>query len=78
MMQAADKAFGHGPATFAEGQANGEVVPGDPHRLSRVAIAALQGFIAISTNGKFKKGIDLATLTEDAIERMIVGFRPRK
>lgn len=77
LLQAVDRAFGHAPATFAEGQAKGEVVPGDPKRLSLVAIAALQGLITISTNGKFK-GIDLATLTEDVIERMITGFRPRK
>jgi AcrR family transcriptional regulator len=77
LIQAADRAYGHGPATFAAGQASGEVVSGDPKRLSLVAIAALQGLITISTNGKFK-GIDLATLTEDIIERMIAGFKPRK
>ncbi len=77
IIQAAERAFGHGPATFAEGQTKGEVVPGDPHRLSLVAIAALQGLITISTNGKFK-GIGLATLTEEVIERIITGFKPRK
>ncbi len=77
ILQTSERAFGHAHATFAEGQANGEVVPGDPARLSLVAIAALQGLITISTNGKFK-GIDLATLTQEVIERIISGFKPRK
>jgi AcrR family transcriptional regulator len=77
ILQTSDKAFGHAHATFAEGQANGEVIPGDPARLSLVAIATVQGLITISTNGKFK-GIDLLTLTEEVIDRIITGLRPRK
>jgi AcrR family transcriptional regulator len=77
ILPTSEKAFGHAHATFAEGQAAGEVVRGDPARLSLVAIAALQGLITISTNGKFK-GIDLATLTQEVIERIILGFKPRK
>jgi AcrR family transcriptional regulator len=76
LLQASDKAFGHGPATFAEGQAAGEVIAGDPGRLCLVAFAALQGLISISTKGKFK-GISLDTLTGEVIERIITGFRPR-
>jgi AcrR family transcriptional regulator len=76
LLQASDKAFGHAHATFAEGQAAGEVIAGDPARLSLVAIAALQGLITISSNGKFK-GIDLLTLTEEIIDRIITGLRPR-
>jgi len=77
LLQASDRAFGHGRATFAEGQASREVVPGDPSRLCLVAFAALQGLITISTNGKFK-GVDLDTLTKEIIDRIITGFRPRE
>jgi AcrR family transcriptional regulator len=76
LIQASDSAFGHGPATFAEGQASGEVVGGDPGRLCLVAFSALQGLIAISTKGKFK-GIKLETLTKEIIDRIISGLQPR-
>ena len=54
LLQASDKAFSHGRALFADGQASGEVVEGDPNRLALVAYASLQGLISISTDGKFK------------------------
>ncbi|HSI84729.1 MAG: TetR/AcrR family transcriptional regulator [Candidatus Methylacidiphilales bacterium] len=75
LMEASERAFSHGPAIFAEGQANGEVTDGDPARLSLVAFAALQGLISISTNGKFK-GLPLNLLVSEIIERIIQGFRP--
>jgi len=76
LLEASDKAFGHAAATFAEGQAAREVVSGDPWRLSLVVFAAMQGLIAISTNGKFK-GIPLDRLIGEIIERLILGLRPR-
>jgi AcrR family transcriptional regulator len=77
ILQAGDQTFGHAHATFAEGQAKGEVIAGDPARLSVIAIAALQGLISISTNGKFK-GLPLATVTEEIIAHLITGLRPRE
>jgi AcrR family transcriptional regulator len=76
LLAASEKAFAHGPATFAEGQAAGEVVPGDPARLALVVLSALLGLVSISTKGKFK-GVSLDRLTGEIIERMILGFRPR-
>jgi AcrR family transcriptional regulator len=76
LLQASERAFGHGPATFAQGQAAGEVVAGDSGRLSLVAFAALQGLITISTKGRFK-GVPLGALTDEIIERIIMGLRPR-
>jgi AcrR family transcriptional regulator len=76
LLEASEKAFAHAHATFAEGQAVGEVVPGDPWRLSLVIFATMQGLIAISTNGKFK-GIPLNRLVSEIIERTILGLRPR-
>jgi AcrR family transcriptional regulator len=76
LLEASEKAFAHGPATFAEGQAAGDVVPGDPARLALVVLSALLGLVSISTKGKFK-GVSLDRLTGEIIERMILGFRPR-
>jgi AcrR family transcriptional regulator len=76
ILEASEKAFSRAPATFAEGQAAGEVVPGDPTRLAIVVFSALLGLVSISTNGKFK-GVSLDYLTGEIIERMILGFRPR-
>ena len=76
LLEASEKAFAHGPATFAEGQTAGEVVPGDPARLALVMLSALRGLVSISTKGKFK-GVSLDRLTGEIIERMILGFRPR-
>lgn len=76
LLRASERAFSHGPATFAEGQAKGEVVPGDPGHLSLVIFTALQGLIVISTGGKFK-GIGLAAWTKEIIARIVEGLRPR-
>jgi AcrR family transcriptional regulator len=76
LLEASERAFSHGPATFAEAQAAGEVVPGDPARLALVVISALLGLVSISTEGKFK-GVSLDHLTGEIIERMILGFSPR-
>jgi AcrR family transcriptional regulator len=76
LLEASEKAFSHGPAIFAEAQAEGEVVPGDPARLALVVMSALLGLVSISTEGKFK-GVSLDHLTGEIIERMILGFRPR-
>jgi AcrR family transcriptional regulator len=76
LLEASEKAFGHAAATFAEGQTAGEVVAGDPWRLSLVVFAAMQGLITLSNNGKFK-GIPLDRLVGEIIERIILGLRPR-
>jgi AcrR family transcriptional regulator len=76
LLEASDKAFSHGRALFANGQASGEVVEGDPNRLALVAYAALQGLISISTDGKFK-GISLDTLVPEIMDRIILGLSPR-
>ncbi len=40
LIEASEKAFSRAPAAFAEGQAIGDVVPGDPARLSIVVFSA--------------------------------------
>jgi hypothetical protein len=76
LLEASERAFGHAHTTFTEGQAAGEVVPGDPWRLSIVVFSALLGLVCISDNGKFK-GIPLDRLVGEVIERVILGFQPR-
>lgn len=76
LQAASEKAFGHAHTTFAEGQAAGEVIPGDPWRHSIVVFSALLGLVSISDNGKFK-GIPLDRLVGEVIERIILGLRPR-
>lgn len=76
LLEAGERAFSHGPGIFAEGQEKGEVIAGDPARLSLVVFAALHGLIAIATDGKFK-GVSLDTLVPEMIERIIHGVRKR-
>ena len=76
LLEASEKAFAHAHSTYAAGQAAGEVIPGDPWRLSLVVFAAMQGLMVLSTNGKFK-GIPLDHLVGEIIERIILGLRPR-
>ena len=76
LLLASEKGFGHAHTTFTEGQAAGEVVAGDPWRLSVAVFAALLGLVSIADDGKVK-GISLDRMVGEVIERMILGFRPR-
>ena len=76
LLAASDRTFAPPLALFAEGQAAGEVVAGDPARLALGAMAAVQGLLNISTDGRFK-GIALDTLVAEMIERIVWGLRPR-
>jgi AcrR family transcriptional regulator len=77
LLEASEKAFGHAHTTFTAGQAAGEVVPGDPWRLSVAVFAALLGLISISDDGKVK-GVSLDRLVGEIVDRMILGFQPRR
>jgi AcrR family transcriptional regulator len=76
LLEASDAAFSNGPALIKEGQALGEIVPGDPARLSVTLSAALQGLISISTEGKFK-GVSLEALVPGIVKHILLGLRPR-
>jgi AcrR family transcriptional regulator len=76
LLEASERAFARVPAMFAEAQAAGEVVRGEPARLALLVFSSLLGLVSISTDGKFK-GLSLDYLTGEMIERMILGFRPR-
>ena len=76
LLQARDRAFAPAVAIFADGQAQGAVIAGDPEQLGLASFAAVHGLIAMSPAGKFN-GIALETLMGDVIERIILGLRPR-
>ena len=76
LLEASERALAHGPATFAEAQATGEVVPGDLAPMGLLVVSALLGLVSISTNGLFK-GVPINHLVDGMVERMIQGFRPR-
>ena len=76
LLEASDAAFSKGPGLIKEGQVLGEVVPGDPSRLSLTLGAALLGLVSISTEGKFK-GAPLETLVPGIVKLVLLGLRPR-
>jgi AcrR family transcriptional regulator len=76
LIEASERAFTVGPLIVSEGQATGAVAEGDPGRLALAASAAVEGLVAISTNGAFK-GVPLDRLVVEVVERIILGLRPR-
>ena len=75
LLEASDAAFSHIPSILKAGQAAGEIVEGDPARLSLTLSAALQGLVSISTDGKFKS-VPLETLVPVTAKRILLGLRP--
>jgi AcrR family transcriptional regulator len=76
LVEAGERAFGIAPQVFAEGQAVGAVVEGDPERLAMTALAAMEGLVANSINGEVR-GVPLERLVGEVMERIILGLRPR-
>jgi AcrR family transcriptional regulator len=76
LLATSDAAFSHLPAILRAGQEAGEIVVGDPARLSLTLNAALQGLVSISTEGKFK-GVPLETLIPAIVKQVLLGLRPR-
>jgi AcrR family transcriptional regulator len=73
---AAERAFEAPLALIAEGQAAGEVVPGEPERVATVAWAALQGLASMVNSGMLD-GAALDDVVTDAVHRLVLGLRPR-
>ena len=76
LLAASEQTFAPPLAVFAQGQAAGEIVAGDPGRLSLGTMAAMHGLLSISTNGRFK-GIPLDRLVGEIVECIVWGLRPR-
>jgi AcrR family transcriptional regulator len=73
---ASDEAFTAPLALIVEGQAAGEVVPGELEAVGTIALATLHGLAAMVNNGM----LDAAALDEivpATVERLLLGLRPR-
>jgi AcrR family transcriptional regulator len=73
---ASDQAFTAPLALIVDGQAAGEVVPGELEAVATIAIATFHGLAAMVTNGM----LDAAALDEivpATVERLLLGLRPR-
>jgi AcrR family transcriptional regulator len=73
---ASDQAFQAPLALVLEGQAAGEVVPGELEQVATIALATLHGLAAMVINGM----LDAAALDEivpATVERLLLGLRPR-
>jgi len=73
---AAEAAFAPALTAVADGQAAGEVAPGDPDRVTLVASAALQGIVAMANNGMLDE-TPLEDVVDDVVSRLVLGLRPR-
>jgi AcrR family transcriptional regulator len=75
LREAADRAFEVPLALITEGQARGEVVPGDFEGVGMVAFAAAHGIAALANNQMIPG--DLDAVVEATVERLVLGLRPR-
>src|SRR5918996_402962 len=67
---AANRAFAAPLALFADAQASGEIVAGDPERVGVVALATLQGLASLANNGMLGDA-DLDEVVEEAVQRLV-------
>ena len=73
---AANRAFAAPLALFTAAQASGEIVAGDTERVGIVALATLQGLASLANNGMLGDA-DLDEVVEEAVQRLVLGLRPR-
>lgn len=73
---AAEGAFSPVFQLIVEGQAQGEVVPGDVDRVALAAWAGIHGLASMANAGLVDRAT-LPSLVADATERMVLGLRPR-
>ncbi|WP_336082527.1 TetR/AcrR family transcriptional regulator [Nocardia sp. SSK8] len=74
---AVDRAFAIPIALIAEGQAAGEIVPGDPKRLGVTALAALQGLATFIGSG-YTADYAPEQLVDDLVTHLTEGLLPRR
>jgi AcrR family transcriptional regulator len=69
------RAFATPIAVIAEGQRDGDVVPGDPERVATVTWATIHGIASMAASRLLKAPVD--QVVADAVERLELGLRPR-
>ncbi|MFF2083403.1 TetR/AcrR family transcriptional regulator [Nocardia sp. NPDC058176] len=77
IQEVVDRAFAVPIALIAEGQAAGEIVPGDPKRLGLTALAALQGLATFIGSG-YTADYDSEQLLDDLVHHLTLGLLPRR
>ena len=73
---AAERAFAAPFGVMVEGQAAGEVIPGDAERIGALAWASFHGLASLANGGLIDRGA-LDALVDDAVDRLLDGLRPR-
>jgi AcrR family transcriptional regulator len=76
LREASNRAFARPLALFATAQAAGQVVPGDPERVGIVALATLHGLASLANNGMLEAA-ELDEVVGEAVDRIVLGLRPR-
>ncbi len=69
------RAWAAGATTVRDGQANGEVIEGDPAKLAMLIFVATEGLVSMYTDNLF--GVSIEVFAEEMVKLAIVGFRPR-
>lgn len=75
LQEAAGRAFATVQGLIGEGQATGELGPGDPHAFGTALFAVLQGLVAMS-NGGMLPADEINATVADATGRLLRGSRP--
>jgi hypothetical protein len=73
---AVERTFGALVRLFAEAQERGEIIPGDPERLSLAAATSVHGLAAFAANGTLEAEAVLAGIGE-TVHHLLHGLRPR-
>ncbi len=76
LLEASYRALAPGPAVIEAGQRVGTVVEGDPEQLALTVFAAVEGLVALSTDGEVG-GEPLDRLVEVVVRQIMVGLQPR-
>jgi AcrR family transcriptional regulator len=75
---AAERAFAVALIVIAEAQESGELIPGDPEPLAKVALATLHGLATLANSGMLEGAdVELEAVVTDAVEMLLSGLRRR-
>ena len=76
LQEASNRAFAGALTLFAEAQATGQVVAGDPERVGLVALATLHGLASLANNGMLEED-ELDAAVGEAVDGIVLGIAPR-
>jgi len=76
LLDAAKATLTAGGSAVVYGQSVGAVIAGDPDQLGLTLLAAVEGLMSLSVDGKFN-GVPIEHLAEQVIENIVLGLKPR-